>query len=109
MNDSQLRTIEQIKLFLKSSALVTFSAHGDDAERYAHISSVLKRFDYPEPKQARTGRSAGLPSAYQRLQPPPSHQAGRPPARQPSPLPSAIMRLTPPLRANTRLPILSCL
>jgi len=47
MNESQLRTIVQIEQFLKSSALVMFSAHGDDTERYAHISCVLRRFDYP--------------------------------------------------------------
>lgn len=47
MNESQLRTIEQVEQFLSASALVEFSAHGGDAERHAHISRVLKRFDYP--------------------------------------------------------------
>jgi hypothetical protein len=47
MDESQLRTIEQIEQFLGASAEVTFTAHGDDVERYAHISRVLKRFDYP--------------------------------------------------------------
>ena len=47
MDESQLRTIEQIEQFLKASAEVSFTAHGSDVERYAHISRVLKRFDYP--------------------------------------------------------------
>ena len=47
MDESQLRTIEQIEQFLNASAQVAFTAHGDDVERYAHISRVLKRFDYP--------------------------------------------------------------
>ena len=47
MDESQLRTIEQIEQFLTASADVAFTAHGDDVERYTHISRVLKRFDYP--------------------------------------------------------------
>jgi hypothetical protein len=48
MDESQLRTIEQIEQFLSASAEVAFTAHGGDVERYAHISRVLKRFDYPQ-------------------------------------------------------------
>lgn len=47
MDESSLRTIEQIEQFLEGSAQVAFTAHGGDLERYAHISRVLKRFDYP--------------------------------------------------------------
>jgi hypothetical protein len=47
MDETQLRTIEQIEQFLDGSAEVAFTAHGCDVERYAHISRVLKRFDYP--------------------------------------------------------------
>jgi transposase InsO family protein len=47
MNETQLRTIEQIEQFLLGSAQIEFSTSGDDNERYAHISRVLKRFDYP--------------------------------------------------------------
>ena len=47
MDETQLRTIEQIEQFLEGSAEVAFTAHGCDVERYAHISRVLKRFDYP--------------------------------------------------------------
>jgi len=44
MGESRLRTIEQIEQFLGASTLVEFSKHGDDLERYAHISRVLQRF-----------------------------------------------------------------
>ncbi|MDP2818930.1 MAG: integrase [Polaromonas sp.] len=47
MDESQLRTIEQIDQFLIASADVAFTAHGGEVERYAHISRVLQRFDYP--------------------------------------------------------------
>jgi len=47
MDESQLRTIEQIEQFLVGSAQVAFAAHAGDVERYAHVSRVLKRFDYP--------------------------------------------------------------
>jgi len=43
MNETRLRTIEQIENFLKGKASIEFSAAGDDAERYAHISRVLER------------------------------------------------------------------
>lgn len=55
MNESKLSTIEQIEQFLKASTLVEFSAHGGDAERYAHISRVLKRFDYPQRNKRERG------------------------------------------------------
>ncbi len=47
MNEAQLCTIEQIEQFLLGSAQIEFSTSGDGNERYAHISRVLKRFDYP--------------------------------------------------------------
>ncbi|MGV8894450.1 MAG: hypothetical protein ACOH2K_16235 [Burkholderiaceae bacterium] len=46
MNESKLCTIAQIAQFLAASTEVAFTAHGGDVERYAHISRVLKRFDY---------------------------------------------------------------
>ena len=52
MNETRLCTIEQIEQFLSASAQIEFSAHGDDVQRYEHISRVLKRFDYPrQPKR----------------------------------------------------------
>lgn len=48
MNETQLCTIEQIEQFLTASSAVVFTGQGsEDVERYAHISRVLKRFDYP--------------------------------------------------------------
>ena len=55
MNETQLKTIAQIKEFLTACALVQFSPEGDDTERYEHISRVLKRFDYPRLGKADKG------------------------------------------------------
>ena len=46
MDESKLSTIEQIEAFLGASEQVAFTAHAGDTERYAHISRVLRRFDY---------------------------------------------------------------
>ena len=64
MNESKLCTIAQIEQFLNASALVEFSKStgGDDADRYAHISRVLKRFDYHQ----RNKRERGLLLRYLR-------------------------------------------
>jgi hypothetical protein len=55
MNETQLRTIEQVEQFLSASAPIEFSAVRGDAERYAHISRVLKRFDYPRRSKEERG------------------------------------------------------
>lgn len=47
MNESKLRTIEQIECFLAGNSEVESSGYENDLERYAHLSRVLKRFDYP--------------------------------------------------------------
>ena len=51
MNESRLRTLAQLAEFLKATADVDFSAPDvagtDNEQRYAHISRVLARFDYP--------------------------------------------------------------
>jgi transposase InsO family protein len=60
MNETRLETIQQIEQFLSASAAIVFSASGDDSERYAHISRVLKRFDYPQ----RSKRERGLLRRY---------------------------------------------
>jgi transposase InsO family protein len=51
MNETKLRTIGQLRDFLRSSTDIEFSAQGTDDERYAHISHVLKRFSYPQLKR----------------------------------------------------------
>src|SRR4030065_1655153 len=62
MNETRLCTIEQIEQFLSASAQIEFSAHGNDAQRYEHISRVLKRFDYPR----RNNRERGILLRYLR-------------------------------------------
>ncbi len=62
MNETRLRTIEQIEQFLSASGAIEFSAAGDDSERYRHISRVLKRFDYPR----RSKRERGVLLKYLR-------------------------------------------
>lgn len=49
MDESRLTTIPQIEDFLSASASIEFKPEpgAADVERYAHISAVLKRFDYP--------------------------------------------------------------
>jgi hypothetical protein len=63
MNETRLTTIGQIEEFLRANAAVDFLPSGDDAERYAHISRVLKRFDYPQ----RTRYERGILLRYLRL------------------------------------------
>ena len=57
MDATKLRTIAQLQDFLKATPEVSFSGIGekDDNERYAHISHVLKRFDYPHRTKAELG------------------------------------------------------
>jgi transposase InsO family protein len=47
MDETRLNTIAQIEEFLGGIGRVEFTAYGGDVERYAHISRVLRRFDYP--------------------------------------------------------------
>ncbi len=71
MDETQLCTLEQIRQFLGASAPIEFSAAGDDTERYAHISRVLKRFDYPRRSKADRGwlkRYLQHTSGYSRAQ-----------------------------------------
>ncbi len=55
MNEARLTTIAQIEEFLNASACVEFKPGANDSERYAHISAVLKRFDYPRCKRRDRG------------------------------------------------------
>ena len=55
MNETRLRTIEQVQQFLAGSQEIEFSAAGGDQERYEHISRVLRRFDYPRLRRADKG------------------------------------------------------
>ena len=51
MNESRLNTVAQLRAFLAGTLEVDFSPPREDAQRYAFISGVLKRFGY-----ARLGR-----------------------------------------------------
>jgi hypothetical protein len=55
MDETRLTTIAQLQAFISGNAQISFSSHGGDDERYAHISRVLKRFDYPHRKRADQG------------------------------------------------------
>ena len=71
MNETRLTTIAQIQEFLNACSVVAFTPSGDDVERYAHISRVLKRLDYPRLGKADKGvllRYLRLTSGYSRQQ-----------------------------------------
>jgi len=57
MDETKLCTIAQLQDFLKATPDVNFSGvdKQDDGQRYAHISRVLKCFDYPERKKGECG------------------------------------------------------
>ena len=78
MDETKLRTIAQLQEFLDATPEVSFSgAAGEaDTQRYAHISRVLRRFDYPQRSKRERGVVLGLPAPHQRLQPPPDHPPG---------------------------------
>ena len=62
MDDSKLSTLPQVEEFLSASTGVEFKPDAGDLERYAHISAVLKRFDYPR----RNKHERGVLLAYLR-------------------------------------------
>ncbi len=64
MDETKLRTIAQLQEFLDATPEVSFTgtAGDGDAQRYEHISRVLRRFDYPQ----RNKRERGVVLAYLR-------------------------------------------
>ena len=46
MNESQIRTLDQVRAFLDGTLAVEFKPLGDDEARYRHIRDVLRRFCY---------------------------------------------------------------
>jgi len=66
MDETRLRTIEQLQQFLSATPEVAFKAppagSAADNQRYEHISRVLTRFDYPQ----RNKRERGVVLAYLR-------------------------------------------
>ena len=71
MDETRLKTIRDIKDFLLGCAAVRFSPSEDEADRYAHISRVLKRLEYPRLSKADKGvvlRYLQVTSSYSRQQ-----------------------------------------
>jgi transposase InsO family protein len=66
MNETRLRTLEQLQEFLNATPEVAFTTPpacgAADNQRYEHISRVLARFDYPQ----RNKRERGVVLAYLR-------------------------------------------
>ena len=64
MDETKLRTIAKLEEFLRATPEVSFTGVGadGDVQRYEHISSVLKRFDYRQ----RNKRERGVVLAYLR-------------------------------------------
>jgi hypothetical protein len=64
MDETKLRTIAQLQEFLDATPEVSFTgtAGDGDAQRYEHISRVLRRFDYSQ----RNKRERGVVLAYLR-------------------------------------------
>ena len=55
MNESQVRTLAQVREVLAGTAALEFHCAHDDAGRYAWISCVLKRFGYRQLRRADRG------------------------------------------------------
>lgn len=71
MDDTRLKTVRDIRDFLAGCSTVQFRPGRDDADRYSHISRVLKRMDYPRLGKADKGvvlRYLQLTSGYSRQQ-----------------------------------------
>ena len=46
MNESKVRTVQQVREFLQGTRDVEFLPHGDDEARYAHVAEVVRRLGY---------------------------------------------------------------
>lgn len=73
MDETKLRSIAQLQEFLAATPEVIFTGTlgNDDAQRYEHISRVLKRFDYPQRNKGERGvvlAYLGRTSGYSRPQ-----------------------------------------
>jgi transposase InsO family protein len=55
MNESQVRTLEQVRQVLEGTQSLEFRQAEDDQGRYAWIESVLRRFDYRQLPRAHRG------------------------------------------------------
>lgn len=55
MNESQVRTLEQVRQVLAGTQVMEFQAASGDEGRYAWIGAVLGRFDYRRLARAERG------------------------------------------------------
>ena len=55
MNETQVRTLEQVRQVVAGTQALEFRGTEDDAGRYAWIGSVLRRFDYARLKRPDRG------------------------------------------------------
>jgi hypothetical protein len=55
MNESQVRTLEQVRQVVAGTQALEFRRAEDDQERYAWIGSVLGRFEYGRLKRPERG------------------------------------------------------
>jgi hypothetical protein len=55
MNETQLKTVAQLRAFLNGTPDVQFHSIGDDTKRYEFIAAVLKRLCYPRLGRAEKG------------------------------------------------------
>ncbi len=55
MNESQVRTLDQVRAFLNGTLAVDFKPLGEDTARYRYIGEVLRRFAYHRLRKAERG------------------------------------------------------
>lgn len=71
MNEQQLTTVAQLRAFLSGTQEVCFEPRGDDAQRYAFITQVVRRLQYRRLKRTDKGvvmRYLGHTTGYSRQQ-----------------------------------------
>jgi hypothetical protein len=71
MNESQLKTVAQLRAFLAGTLEVKFQPIRNDLERYGFIAAVLGRFAYPQLGKADKGvlmRYLARTTGYSRAQ-----------------------------------------
>ena len=71
MNESRIRTLEQVRQFLAGAPQVSFLPRADDTQRYEHINEVVRRFSYAALGKADRGvlwHYLWVTSGYQRAQ-----------------------------------------
>ncbi len=99
VNESQLKTVAQLRAFLQGTVTVEFHAISNDVERYGLISAVLQRFAY---RRLRRG-DKGVVLRYLERTTRASAQATRTPVHATSPAPPL-----PTSGSNATAPAKSC-